>query len=329
MTPLGFILSGPLVAWLGRRLGAWRTLLIGMAVSAALLAGLGLTDSLPLWFVLRLALGMSVNLLYIVSETWIIMLAPAHSRGRVLALYTTMLSVGFGCGPALLAIVGSQTFLPFAIAIAAIALSVLPLIPARHASPEFRDSGATSVLSVIPHMLPLLAAMLTLSSFDSAVLAMLPVYGLRIGMAESVAALMLTTLVLGNIALQYPLGWLADHIPKQTVILLCAVAGFIGAALLPLTVGSWTVWPLLFVWGGATFAVYPITLALMGERFSGASLLAGNAAFAMMWGVGGLFGPPLGGGSMQALGPVGLPLALGAIWAIFFLSLAARRRREK
>ncbi|MDX1710404.1 MAG: MFS transporter [Rhodovibrionaceae bacterium] len=326
MTPLGFILGAPLVTWLGRRLGGWWLLLMGMAATALFLAGLGSTESLALWFPLRLGLGISINMLYIVSETWIILLAPAGSRGRILAVYTTLLSIGFGTGPAILALVGSQGFLPFGIAIAAIVLAALPLIPARRFSPRFEDSTAGAVFSVVPYMLGLLAIMFTLSAFDSATLALLPVYGLRTGLGEAAAAMTLTTLVFGNIALQYPMGWLADRIDKRKVIALCAAVGLTGALALLWLVGHWMLWPVLFVWGGITFAVYPVTLALLGERFAGASLLAGNAAFSMMWGLGGLVGPPVAGGAMEIFGPPGLPLVLAAIWGAFLLSRLARRR---
>ena len=41
----------------------------------------------------------------------------------------------------------------------------------------------------------------------------------------------------------------------------------------------------------------------LGERFSGAMLVAGNAAFALMWGVGGIAVPP----TRVLDGPLGAP----------------------
>ena len=42
-------------------------------------------------------------------------------------------------------------------------------------------------------------------------------------------------------------------------------------------------------------------------------LVAGNAAFAMMWGVGGLLGPPSIGAIMDLIGVQGLPITLGLL----------------
>jgi hypothetical protein len=50
----------------------------------------------------------------------------------------------------------------------------------------------------------------------------------------------------------------------------------------------------------------------LGERFTGAALIAGNPAFAAMWG--GLMGTPLIGGAMQLWGPIGLPAMSPQPW---------------
>ena len=61
-----------------------------------------------------------------------------------------------------------------------------------------------------------------------------------------------------------------------------------------------------------------LALTELGDRFTGELLLAGNAAFALMWGVGGLFGGPLGGGAMDLFGPHGLPAVMALAYAVLF-----------
>jgi hypothetical protein len=64
----------------------------------------------------------------------------------------------------------------------------------------------------------------------------------------------------------------------------------------------------------------------LGERFSGQMLIAGNAAFAMMWGVGGIAVPPLAGTAMDVFGAPGLPLVLGAVCLLLAVLSIARGR---
>ena len=50
--------------------------------------------------------------------------------------------------------------------------------------------------------------------------------------------------------------------------------------------------------------------------FSGALLLAGNSAFGVMWGIGGIVGPSIAGIAMDLAGPEGLPLTLGVLFGV-------------
>ncbi len=69
-----------------------------------------------------------------------------------------------------------------------------------------------------------------------------------------------------------------------------------------------------------------MALVDLGNRFSGSMLMAGNAAFAMMWGVGGIAGPPVLGAVMDAAGVQGLPIMLGLL-CFALASVAILRRR--
>jgi hypothetical protein len=89
------------------------------------------------------------------------------------------------------------------------------------------------------------------------------------------------------------------------------------AALLPVAVRvPLFLWVLVFFWGGGYFAIYTLSLVRLGERFKGSALAAGNAAFAAMWGLGGLVGTPLAGGAMQLWGPIGLPITIAGIFVL-------------
>ena len=55
----------------------------------------------------------------------------------------------------------------------------------------------------------------------------------------------------------------------------------------------------LVVMGAVGYGVYTTALVELGSRFKGTALVAGNAAFALMWGAGGIVGPPGAGSLMQ------------------------------
>ncbi|MGO6819936.1 MFS transporter, partial [Rhizobium brockwellii] len=84
----------------------------------------------------------------------------------------------------------------------------------------------------------------------------------------------------------------------------------ISSTALPSAFNSWLIWPLVCVWVGVSFGIYNLSLIQLGERFTGHALIAGNAAFALVWGFGGIVGSPATGLAMQLIVHHGLQLSL-------------------
>jgi len=123
---------------------------------------------------------------------------------------------------------------------------------------------------------------------------------------------------------------MAERVGGRTMILFCATATATCAVLLPLLIDTSLIWVVLVVMGAVGYGVYTMALVELGNRFNGSLLVAGNAAFALMWGLGGIVGPPSSGLVMQSFGPIGLPAVLLslnlALLAFAFYRAAARKR---
>jgi MFS family permease len=155
------------------------------------------------------------------------------------------------------------------------------------------------------------------------------VYGLKIGLATSLAVLMVSVLFLGDACLQVPLGWAADRFGRTRVHAACGWVAVLVALALPLgLVSSPAMWGALFLIGGAAGGLYTLAIVRIGDRFRGTALISANAFVGILWGVGGLLGPVLGSASMAALNPQGLMLFVAAGALAFLLSALKRRPRE-
>ena len=327
MTPIGFMLSSPLIPALARRFGAGPTALSCAALSALTLLAIALIQDINAWFVLRFLLGVVTNPLYVLSEVWVIALAPAARRGRIMGIYSTVISAGFATGPLCLLAVGTTGFAPFLVGISAFVLCGLCLAAVLHRLPRTDETGPqVSVLGFMPLAWLLLFAVVTAAGFEQAILALLPVYGVAHGIGEVRMSALLSVMIAGNIAMQVPLGMVAERVGAPRVRQACALFGVLGCALLPFAIETPLVWPLVFVWGAATYGIYTMTIIELGDRFRGAMLVAGNAAFSLMWGVGGILVPPATGAAMDLFGAPGLPLLLGALCAALVLASMFRRR---
>ena len=325
MQPLGILLSGFIAPRLVKTYGAHRTAIVAALATACIVFAYPLLPSLAAWFLLRLLHGAAVSTLFSVSEAWIVRYSEGPYRTRLLAVYASILAASFGGGPALIAWTGIEGLLPFAIGAAVLAAAGLPILLVREDAPaDAEETPAMTILSFAPKAPVLLAAVGAFAIIDAANLGLLPVYGVRRGLPEDTASLMLTVFAIGNVFLQLPIGWLADHMNKRTVMTGCAIATGIASACIPMAFGTWIMWPLILVSGAASAGIYTVSLAELGERFKGTELVSGTASFATMWGLGALFGAVMAGWAFDRFGPDGLPYSVAITFAVFVALIIMR-----
>jgi MFS family permease len=328
MTPLGFIVSAPFIPARARRVGRARLAILCSILAALTLIAIAWTQQVWAWMPLRFLLGFFANPLYVISETWLISITPALRRGRIMGLYSSIVSGGFAIGPLSLGLVGTQGWPPFMIGIVAfllcglIVLAVVPRLPTMPHEGEATSVGGFFALAPL-----LLFAVFAAAAFEQVLLSLFAVYGAALGSAEERIASLITCFIAGNAVLQILLGRVAERFGSTRTMLFCALASLAGCLLLQSIFNSWLIWPLVFVWGGVSFGLYTMSLIQLGERFTGQALIAGNAAFAFVWGTGGIVASPATGLAMQLIGHQGLPLSLGLLSCVLAVFLMAERRR--
>ena len=79
-----------------------------------------------------------------------------------------------------------------------------------------------------------------------------------------------------------------------------------------------------FVWGGCIAGIYTVGLAYLGSNFKGGDLAAANAAFSILYAVGSLAGPGLGGVAIDVWQPYGLLVTVGALGTVLIAVVAGR-----
>jgi len=323
--PLGVMLAAPFVPRLLRRVGAADAILAGGLVSVASIALLPLFGSVSGWLLLRLVSGFAGSVPWVVTETWINVVAGDRSRARVIALYGTIMAAGFAAGPIALTAVGTEgvaAVLSFA-ALNAAALG--PIFLVRKLAPVMSFAGPLRISGIVLAMPAILAAAFLSGAVDTAFFSFLPIWGLRTGLDETFAVTLLSIFVAGNVLLQFPLGWMADVVGYRRVMLGCGIACILGPVLAlhsvaaPLALGI-----VLFVWGGTAWGVYSIGLAALGRRFKSGPLASANAAFVMVYTLANITGPPLAGLAIEAWNPHGL-IALMLVFAVAFTGLVLWR----
>lgn len=331
MMPVGMIVAAPLASHLIRRMGPLALICASIVGAVLSLLLVGAIANVWVWMPLRFLTGACLSWVFIVADTWVNELALERVRGRVLGLYSMLGSLGFALGPLLLARLGTGGWVPFIAGGACGLAALLPLLASRHELPPRpaagRDTEAGGGMLAFARAAPLLVAGTAASALaDQVAMSLLPIFCLRYGLDVRTASLMLVSMVLGSMMLQYPAGWLADRFSTRALYIGCALLTAASALMLPLAARSPPLLgALVFVWGGAYYAIFTLALVMLGRLFRGHALIAGNAAFAATWGLGGLIGAPLAGAAMQRLGPHGLTDTLAAVFVALALAVALVR----
>jgi MFS family permease len=311
------VIIGPLVApRLVQRFGVRTFLWACFGLDIALFLAMKPFDSIAAWFVLR-PLGAAVgSSIFTAGEAWINQLAGDTSRGRIIGIYAAALSAGFGTGPLVLSLTGIEGWPPFLVNAAISALATLPLLGVGDASRNFGRERGTGPLRMFARAPVILAAVAVFGLYESALMAMLPIWGVRSGLTERWASATLSAVYFGSIALQVLIGWLSDRVSRLTALRLCGAVGLVGAvALAMMPPAPLLLFSLLFVWGGVASGIYPVALSMAGDRFRGGDLVSVNAAMIIAYGLGALTGPPLGGAAMDLHNPQGLPWLFVVLFA--------------
>jgi MFS family permease len=319
------VMIGPLLApRLVRRFGTRNALLGCFGLDIGLFLAMKVFDTITAWFLLRAVLGLVGSAIFTTGEAWINQLAGDRGRGSIIGAYAAALSAGFATGPLVLLLTGIEGWPPFLVNAAISAMATLPLFGARGATQGFGRERGTGPLSMFPRAPAILGAVAVFGLYEAALITLMPIWGVRSGLSERMAAGTLTAVYFGSIVFQVLTGWLSDRLPRRTVLQLCGAGGFAGAGvLLAFSLPLPLLFSLLFVWGGVASGIYPVALSMAGDRFRDGELVSVNAAMIIAYGLGALVGPPLGGLAMDISNPQGL------LWlfVIVFAGLLAALRR--
>jgi MFS family permease len=330
MMPIGILLFSSVIPVAAKRFGARNVAITAAIVTAMVMLSYKVFDTLTAWFVIRLIQGMTISTLFVLSESWIVGSAGDQNRGKIVAIYASVLSGSFGAGPLLISFIGIEGWTPFVIGAAVVAIGVIPFIFIRetlHDEPE--ETRPSGIFDFAPKAPVLLAAVGTFAVFDAASLSLFPVYGIQNGLDLTTSANILTALILGNVLLQFPIGWFSDMFPHRMVLAGCALTTAITLLLLPACIDSVFKWPLLVLMGTTGYGVYTVSLASLGNRFSGIELVNGSASFAIVWGFGALIGSVSGGWAMLGFGSHGLPIGLALVYILLALGVIKRQLRMR
>ncbi|MCK0197594.1 MFS transporter [Ancylobacter sp. 6x-1] len=319
------IVTAPFITGLVRRFGVGTMLHGALALTVLTLLAFPLTDNYLVWCLLRAIAGSAFCVLFVVSEFWINAAAPPERRGLVMGIYATAMSIAVAAGPAILGVVGIDGWAPYLAGAVVFSLGTLPVFFGAAGAPEVHEKSRLSIFALLRIAPSASLAGFIFGAVETGEMSFLAIYGMRRGLGEPEAALLMTLALLGGVMFQLPLGLLSDRMNRRKLLLACGLTGLAGVLALPfLSIDGWTIRGVLFVSIGVVAGLYTVGLAHLGARFHGAELAAANSVFVMLYAIGLTIGPPLVGIGMDAIDPHGFAYTLAAFF-LFYVGVVAWR----
>ncbi|MDV3256807.1 MAG: MFS transporter [Sphingomonas sp.] len=296
-----------------QRVGHIRAFAAFVSLLSASTLAYAIIQSPLLWTGLRFIDGCCIAGVYVCLESWLNDQAEGDARGGVLAGYMIALYTGQGLGQLLLNISDQAPSMPFVVASMLISLAVLPVALTRKMGPTI---GSNSYLPIRA-----LYAISPLGIVGAAVTGVMlgafyglgAVYARELGLSVSATAWFMTTVILGGVALQWPLGRLSDRFDRRLVII-AVFAGTVAAAFgLAMTGPGWQGLVPAALFGGFSFALYPLCVAHTNDHLMPEQRVGASGGLVLVYSLGSACGPLIVSGTMSLAGPSGLFLSIGVI----------------
>ena len=322
----------PLVPRLFARVGVGQAYRAGVLLELLSCLGYMVTTDYRAWCALGLMAGMGAAAAWNATEALIAHNVPASHRGRLTGLYQALLGAGMALGPMLPGLLRVGPMEANALAAAGLALGLLiTLAPAvTYLKAMHDDQEHMSMVSAWRFRPTLAWAAVVGGVFEVGLGSITTAYGSQIGLNLAAATSIAGALGMGSFLAQYPIGWLADHLPPRRLfaagagILVLSALAFVQAANWPSLI-----WIFAAAWGGVGGALYTLSMIRVAHDFADTSALAGTSAMIAGYTAGGALGPIVSGWMFDhfGIGGQGSWLALLALSLLLMQTRAGRPSR--
>ncbi|MEP5760560.1 MAG: MFS transporter [Litoreibacter sp.] len=323
---LSLVTSGYFLGFLGgshfapgfiRRVGHVRVFAaLASMISAALILYPAINYSWA-WILLRIVIGFSFSGVYVTAESWLNNSSTNETRGQTLSLYMIVQMAGIVVAQLLLNVADPAGYMLFVIPSVLVSISFAPILLSVSPTPAFGNNKQMSLKELYTVSPTGFVGMFLLGSVFAAQFGMSSVYATSSGLSVSQISVFMSSIFIGALVLQYPIGWLSDRMDRRILIVIVAVIGSLGASLGWLFGPNFTV--LLIAGaaiGGTSNPLYSLLIAYTNDYLEVDDMAAAAGGMLFANGLGAILGPILIGWAMTSIGPQ-------AFWFFILVLLAA------
>lgn len=317
----GFVLGCFFAPKLVMRIGHVRAFSSFISVISIIALTTGIFVDQYWWVALRALTGFCVAGTSMIVESWLNERATNESRGMIFSFYISITLIGVVGGQMLLPLADSLTTIPFMICGIFYCVAMLPTTMSTAASPQPLKSVKLDLPALYRNSPVSFTGILLIGIANGAYGTLGAVFGARAGMSGGTIAIMLSLTIFAGAMMQFPAGKLSDAIDRRYVLAALSLVAAIAAVLLLLFQPEtpWLIITLVVLYGAAANALYPIAVAHANDFAAADDFVKVSGGLLLLFGIGTIIGPTIGGPIMTAFGPH----ALFAVTAFAHVALTA------
>ncbi len=302
---LGFLFASRMAPRMIQRVGHVRVFAaMGSTISAILILYPTLADPWA-WSIGRVIIGFCFCGVYITAESWLNDSATNETRGKALSLYMIMQMGGIVAGQYVVALGDVAGFVLFVIPSVLVSLAFAPILLSVRPAPAFEVAKPLTVRELIKISPLACMGMLALGGVFAAQFGMTAVYGVKVGMTVPQISIMISTIYIAALLLQYPVGLISDRMDRRWLIAILSLIGGAGAFIGVLTDSYWFVVIAAVAAGGTSNPLYALLIAYCNDYLSREDMAGASGGLLFINGVGAIVGPLIVGYVMDNIGPNG------------------------
>ena len=317
---LAIALGTPLVPKVLRQIGLRRTMILGLVVTGLSAPLFPLTNQLSLWFLIRIVMGIGVCLYLVCEQTGLNYFCQENTRALVNGINALFFSFGFGIGP----VVGASIYkyspnLAFALGGALIlsgAIVVWLTLPERQITFHHLDRTQPIKNLTIP-----LQGAFAYGFTVSTLVSLYPVYLLKQNQSLEQIGYTFSFFVAGSVLATVPVTHLGDKLGRGKILSFTAGVSLFSLLCLSLSSNPQLNPLFSFLVGSSVSPIFPLTLALIGEKLPTTQLSAGSSLLTAIYGLGCTAGPLLSSLMMNQFNQQYIFSLAILIFAIFIVNL--------
>jgi MFS family permease len=318
---LALVAGAPLTVKLIRGIGVRAVIASGLILAGVSAMAFPFYHSLPWFGLIRFAMGTGVCLYMVGGQSLLSAVSDGKSRTAISSLHVTCFGLGLGIGPiasgALSRGLGEAAFW------AAGGIILLGL-PALFLLPGGRFGTSAASRKAMPECIGVaLAGVLAYGAMESIMLTLFPVHLLRLHFAESSIGYPLTAFMVGGGIGLVPASYFGDRWGRRKVLAAFCILGFAAILAVPFAVLPPAIIALSLVLGIFFGPMFPLTLAMIGERLGREDLPSGSAWFTASFSLGCALGPPMASHLMGWLGAGQLFMIVDILLAAVLVAMAS------